>query len=588
MALTPRQLQIIQAIIARYHQAFVVNWISPSAVPADVLAELKRRGMVNPQAATIEESYTLGQAIERASSPQAQGMSFAAFQEAVRKMPIALTQPEQHAVTLAEQRAAQLIVGLGNRIDTQTGQVLIEADQEQRRELRQKVNEKVVEAVEQRLDPKRLKSELGWAIQDWTRDLNRIALTEKHTAMETGKADYYAATTPGGDPDVAILAAPNCCELCASLTRGPDGAPRIFKLSELEANGTNVGRKAAQARPVTGSIHPNCVCKMARIPAGWGFDETFDLVPDGQLGVRANAEHIRRSVTGQGSLRKALAEGSTACLPGITVQLSGPVRYGPVPFAPGAITAGGQVLKCLVGQDYAAPMAWVAHRSGRDQLLLGFSTLSQALQADSAYTAIKGMVLPASRASEVPMAALASWAARPGPTPTMVLKRAIDSAGYEVSVEDVDGTGSLASNPTLGAGSLGTNKEFGVPTSKRPAGANTDPTGLLAFIRQPQQQMVANPVRRTKEDYEVQVYQGKRDLPRKTQAVPPLSESQRQKDTEVARQGLEHQIAARYGGWLGQDARFVIRDLAGVVQPKAAAKRAGRKPVKKAALGKAG
>jgi hypothetical protein len=48
------------------------------------------------------------------------------------------------------------------------------------------------------------------------------------------------------------------CKHCKRLHIGPDGQPRIFKLSDLEANGTNVGRKASEWKAVVGTVHPHC------------------------------------------------------------------------------------------------------------------------------------------------------------------------------------------------------------------------------------------------------------------------------------------------------------------------------------------
>ena len=50
--------------------------------------------------------------------------------------------------------------------------------------------------------------------------------------------------------------------------------PIIFKLSELKANGTNVGRKVADYLPVVGSLHPRCRCTLNKFQDGYVWNES--------------------------------------------------------------------------------------------------------------------------------------------------------------------------------------------------------------------------------------------------------------------------------------------------------------------------
>lgn len=52
------------------------------------------------------------------------------------------------------------------------------------------------------------------------------------------------------------------CSWCNSFYNNPDGTPRIFKVSELQANGTNDGKKKSAWLPTIGKTHPNCRCML--------------------------------------------------------------------------------------------------------------------------------------------------------------------------------------------------------------------------------------------------------------------------------------------------------------------------------------
>jgi hypothetical protein len=79
------------------------------------------------------------------------------------------------------------------------------------------------------------------------------------------------------------------CAYCKLLYLKPDGiTPRIFRLSQLQANGTNVGRAARRPtrigkmktewRAVVGAIHPSCACELYRLPDGMAFGAGGKLV----------------------------------------------------------------------------------------------------------------------------------------------------------------------------------------------------------------------------------------------------------------------------------------------------------------------
>ena len=53
----------------------------------------------------------------------------------------------------------------------------------------------------------------------------------------------------------------NCdCPHCRKLYLNTDGTPKLFKLSELEANGTNIGLKPSEWKATISQAHPRCRC----------------------------------------------------------------------------------------------------------------------------------------------------------------------------------------------------------------------------------------------------------------------------------------------------------------------------------------
>lgn len=307
MLLTPEQLQKITDIVAKHHNAFIVSAIGPEAVPPEVLKELEAAGLIEEHLNSIEQAYLYGQVLSLLQTNAAAKMGFDAFQKYVRQNPIPLTEPERRAVKFAQFQAAGYVKGLGNKVSQATGQLMINADKALEVKLQKIIRDKTAQNIAKRETAKQLRSDLGWASKDWTRDWDRIAVTEKQNAMQSGMADHIVKRH-GPGALVAKRTMPDACKHCKRLFDGPDGNPRIFPLSVLVGNGTNVGKKANDWQAVIGTVHPHCQCQLIRVPAGWGFNEQGELMPGGTGGkVYKSEADLARALLREDDLQKSLS-----------------------------------------------------------------------------------------------------------------------------------------------------------------------------------------------------------------------------------------------------------------------------------------
>jgi hypothetical protein len=309
MLLTPEQILEIQKIIELHHNAFIANTIGHGAIPDEVLKDLKEKGLLKEDVLHIvKEAYLYGTALTKINDENASKMSYSQFRAYMKKNPIPLSSIEKRAVVMAQVSAGQYCKGLGNTVQKDTQSLLIEADKQLRIRFEDDIKNTAAINIGKRESIEKLKSDLGWKTADWGRDLKRIAVTEIGFARHQGQADSLKQKYSGEDIFVARIPNPDACEHCVRLFLGPDGQPRIFKLSTLEANGSNVGRKARDWRPVIGPIHPNCVCPMIRIPNGWGFNESGEVIPNGKLGVvYKEPEELELALKEELSLKKAFS-----------------------------------------------------------------------------------------------------------------------------------------------------------------------------------------------------------------------------------------------------------------------------------------
>ena len=52
------------------------------------------------------------------------------------------------------------------------------------------------------------------------------------------------------------------CQWCSSFYTNDDGTPKMYKLSELIKNGSNIGKPKSAWKPVVGATHYNCRCQL--------------------------------------------------------------------------------------------------------------------------------------------------------------------------------------------------------------------------------------------------------------------------------------------------------------------------------------
>lgn len=323
--LTALQRKRISQTIRDGHLAFLAEMFGPTAIEQDDYARLQRTGKIRhekilPQDATLA-AHSLGMiAGEEQSSalesmraeaerehisrthempPNAAARAFDVdkpslltpddFWRQVRDDPQVITEAEREAITILRDRIGQHVKGLGNKFDTAVGHIMVDADDKLRRRRLSKIQREVARGVDERTTAAEVAKRIRDATMDLKRDWLRVAHAEMHNAVEEAKAIVLAHRSPDRDPRVFKRPQPGACAFCILLYLKQDKVtPRVFRLSELLANGTNVGRQArrpslsgrsrTQWKAVIGAVHPFCRCPLQVLPAGMGFDKKGMMV----------------------------------------------------------------------------------------------------------------------------------------------------------------------------------------------------------------------------------------------------------------------------------------------------------------------
>ncbi len=277
--LNPTRKQKVEDIIRDHHLAFIAEMFDPEAISEADYKRLKAKGMITKTPAKVDAvmaSHMLG-LIAAQDDKAARDVSVESLE------PQRMTAVEQEAVQVARERVGDYVKGLGDKITASVRQAVSEADDTLRRQTLTQVRETVATGIEQKRTVSQIATKLRQATGDASRSWLQIATTEMHNCFEEGKANaFLRALEPGSDPMVYKRPHKDACPFCKLLYL--DGnRPRAFRLSELTANGTNVGRKAKRPtisglsatewKPVLGAMHPWCRCTLHQIPEGMAFDK---------------------------------------------------------------------------------------------------------------------------------------------------------------------------------------------------------------------------------------------------------------------------------------------------------------------------
>lgn len=301
--MTPDQLQQLTRFITDRYAYVAAQFQSVDYTPDPMqLERWKQMGLVPegvtpqtfisslpPEMHMLRNAFVAGRLYEIVDK----GATFEEMMRLAASMP--LLKPDLAAVAIAEQQTAMYITDNAADLATKVGQLAIQkrnatirqmaVDYHSRKLKRTVLDAEAKEAIgeatpEQFADSwQQFASELHHALNEKDRDLQRLAYYEITDAQKQGRAHALLAD---GDMDKYVYKLPlsTACAQCKHVYLLPDGkTPRLFKLSTLINNGTNIGRKqhptkggkvdptvqrvdgAETLKAVAGLVHPWCACQ---------------------------------------------------------------------------------------------------------------------------------------------------------------------------------------------------------------------------------------------------------------------------------------------------------------------------------------
>jgi hypothetical protein len=207
--------------------------------------------------------YLLGRLTQVIGDYNSGRLAYNDFEEYLRREQYQpLTPFEEIQYTLARQATYHHLKNLENRVrqDVETGIT----EELTRSEYENIFKEEIATGVKERKSVTNIISDIGHRTQDWSKDLGRIVDTEMNNIFQRGRVVEIMRQNPGSDPLVYKDVYAGACRHCIALylTEGLGSVPRLFKLSVLIANGSNIGRKVGDWLPTVSGTHPWCRCNI--------------------------------------------------------------------------------------------------------------------------------------------------------------------------------------------------------------------------------------------------------------------------------------------------------------------------------------
>ena len=276
---TPDQIDELIGIIKFQHVLFGVGISGKDVISNNDMNLLRSHG-INPDQLEIpdllpmEQSFQFGRLAAALGNYNTKEIKYSDFKKFVQGGGHrALSTREQLTLKSIRSNTFQNVKGLGERVSSNLISSLTMTEAKRRAAYAKILQEELAEGVINRKTTADIVRELGKRTDDWNRDLGRLVETESHNAYEEGRAAELEEKN-GADVLVYKDVYNGACQHCikAYLTGGLGSKPKIFKLSELRANGTNVGRKAAEYLPTLGALHPHCRCTLNMLQEGFEWD----------------------------------------------------------------------------------------------------------------------------------------------------------------------------------------------------------------------------------------------------------------------------------------------------------------------------
>jgi hypothetical protein len=248
------------------------------AVSKSVLEKLKKRGLYKAlKSDVIKGAFRHGK--EALIDERVLNMGEDEFQKYMDRYGTSLTFSERAALDELRLSFSNYMKSLGDDWLKRFNESITKANKGLQRQLAQKHRANLFLELEKRKALASIAKDMAHITRVQISDAQRVISTETNNAYQDGRVHEILIKSEEEDPLVYKRVWSTACEDCVRAYMEEDKVtPKVFRLSELIANGSNVGKSRKDRLPVVDSLHPHCLCLIYPKLKNFSFDEKGALV----------------------------------------------------------------------------------------------------------------------------------------------------------------------------------------------------------------------------------------------------------------------------------------------------------------------
>ncbi len=268
--LTAPQINILLEIIQRQTALFAATTLGPDVLSDQDKEILKQNGLdytklYDESKDLVGLNFHLGLLSKILSNDQVQSMTFDQLNNYVQSGQfIPLNARERATVQSIKMQSMADIRSANQRIFKDVNNVVAQEFGNAKSDQQEYLRDQIATGIGDRKSRRAIAREIAKLTGDWSRDFNKSVQYISHTALNEGRAAMIHRKYDGDNEKAKVYfqVQNDACDHCVKLylTGGPGSEPIIFTLKDLEANGSNIGRKAKDWVATVYPIHVNCRC----------------------------------------------------------------------------------------------------------------------------------------------------------------------------------------------------------------------------------------------------------------------------------------------------------------------------------------
>jgi len=235
----------------------------------------------------VKLNFQLGMLSSILSSKEAQGLNQEQLIRYIKSgQHIPLNQRELATINNIKMQSLADIKSTRGKIFQDINNVVADTHGNARANQEEYLRNKIIQGLEKREDRKTIARKIAKEVGDWSRNFDKSVSYISHTALNEGRVAMLERRYSKGDEEgkAYFLVQKTACKYCveAYLTNGEGSEPKIFTVSELQNNGSNIGRKASEYKPTIAALHVNCRCTIQEYILGTVWNGNKFVWPKGE------------------------------------------------------------------------------------------------------------------------------------------------------------------------------------------------------------------------------------------------------------------------------------------------------------------